>query len=178
MNRMKNLEKENYALKNDINMLISFCSDNLNEILFESIILNDKQLFNKIIKFIKNIDCKYSSLESIYDGMTPLMVACYNGNFYFIDKLLKHGASPFALSTRGFDCLYVATFNKKKSVVEYLLTLNFSINQIKYSYKRCFNNDIKKLLKLYLPINTTKNIKQKIFNKFKKKHTEELETLC
>jgi ankyrin repeat protein len=68
--------------------------------LFSVIGMNDEFLFSFLMERKAEI--------KIYDrvGITPLHVACYNKNFFMIEKLLEAGANMDDKDNRGNNCLY------------------------------------------------------------------------
>ena len=42
-------------------------------------------------------------------GLTPLHVACAQGRYFIVERLLKHGADPMVTGPRGVTCLHLTT---------------------------------------------------------------------
>lgn len=79
------------------------------------------------IKTVDDILCNHKNIDINKpgkDGMTPLQEACGSGALEVVKHLIKQGANVTSSSPtdmRGFQALHVAVYNRKQSVVEFLI---------------------------------------------------------
>ena len=154
LNKTRNCIKEKTNISN--NSLLT--SNNINKDLEMNYILDQIKLFqlirfgiDKYEKDIIDLLKKHNFVnDKNYENLTPLYLACINGNEKMVKLLIDNGANYLLLDVNNESILDISVrWNYYKLIKFLLINCKWPINYIKNAYRLVQNKDIRTLFAKY-----------------------------
>ena len=98
---------------------------------------------NKVISLLFFYDF-YNNDSSVLNhknkaNMTPLMTACYKGNYEYVKAIINLGADFTILTKENKNALFYAVESKSQSVTKYLILIGINKNQLDIKKRKAAN---------------------------------------
>ena len=154
LNKKRNCIKE----KNNISNNSLLTSNNINKDIEMNYILDQIKLFqlirfgiDKYEKDIIDLLKKHNFVnDKNYENLTPLYLACINGNEKMVKLLIDNGANYLLLDVNNESILDISVrWNYYKLIKFLLINCKWPINYIKNAYRLVQNKDIRTLFAKY-----------------------------